>query len=111
MSLLLALQSADVVAPVTAFVSETVTKVSAISGFTTTTVSWTTNEDAAVWQIREVNAVDTPINSAGVIVASGTNALAGVTQTTDIIYSSLSSGDGAKLLKIFAQDPSGNWSA
>lgn len=112
MSLLLArIGAGDLVAPVTVYVSQTRTRVSAVTGFTTDTVTWTADEACQAWQIREVAAADTTIAAAGVIVASGGAVSAGVQQNTDIVSSNLSAGDGGKLLKIFAQDLAGNWSA
>lgn len=109
MSLLLALQSADVVAPVTVFVSESRSKVSSITGFTISTILWSADEDCQAWQIREVANASDGIGIAGQLVASGGAISASVQQSTDIVYSSLSAGDGSKLLKIFAQDLAGNW--
>lgn len=100
----------DATPPVSIYVSESVTKVSPVTGHTTTIVTWNVNEDCQAWQIREVAATTTPIASAGLLVKSGGSVPANTDQTTSITYADLSSGDGAKLLKIFTQDLAGNWS-
>jgi hypothetical protein len=112
-SLLIAFKAAggDTTAPVTVFVSGSRSKVSTVTGFTTDTVLWSVDEDCQAWQIREVANASDGIDIAGQTVASGGAISAGAQQSTDIVSSSLSTGDGSKLLKIFAQDLAGNWSA
>jgi hypothetical protein len=102
--------SADTTPPVTVFVSGTRTKVSAVTGFTTDTVDWSVGEACQAWQIREVANSTDLIGVAGHLVKSGGAVPASTTQHTDITNADLSAGDGAKLLKIFAQDLAGNWS-
>jgi hypothetical protein len=101
--------SADTTPPVTVFVSETKTRISAVSGFNSTDVTWSVDEACQAWQIREVaNATDL-IGAAGQLVASGGAVPASTNQVTNIASSALSAGDGTRLLKIFAQDLAGNW--
>jgi hypothetical protein len=98
----------DTTPPVTLFVSETKTRVSAITGFTTTDVTWSADEDCQAWEIRDVTGTGQTVAD-GVLVASGGAISAGVEQITTIASSALSAGEGAKTLKLFAQDLAGNW--
>lgn len=101
--------SFDTTAPITVFVLETRTKVSLQAGFTDTTVHWTVDEACQAWQIREVPSAGATV-AQGTLLASGGAVPASVEQETVVTSSTLSAGDGSKLLKIFAQDLSGNWS-
>lgn len=96
--------------PITLFVSDTRTRVSLVGGFSSTDVTWSADENCKAWQIREV-ASAAAVVSDGTLLASGTEITANVQQVTTISGSLLSAGDGAKLLKIFAQDYQGNWTA
>lgn len=100
----------DTTSPLTVFVSESRSKVSLVAGFEST-IAWTVNEDCQAWQIREVADAATTLGSAGLLVTSGGPVTAGVEQQTVIGGASLTAGDGARLLKIFAQDLAGNWTA
>lgn len=99
---------ADITPPVTVYVSETASKVSTVTGFATTTVSWTVDEDCQAWQIRDVTGTGETVAD-GVLVASGGAVSANASQTTAIAGASLGASDGLKTLKIFAQDLAGNW--
>lgn len=99
----------DTRAPVTIFVTETRTRVSLQTGFTDTDVSWSVDEACQAWQIREVPNAGSTV-AEGTLLNSGGAVAADVQQVTTVAGSSLSVGDGSKLLKIFAQDLSGNWS-
>jgi hypothetical protein len=102
--------SGDTTAPITVFVSETKTRVSTVTGFNVSDVTWSVDEACQAWQIREVAAANTLLGAAGQLVASGGSVPANTNQVTSISGASLSTGDGSKLLKIFAQDLAGNWS-
>jgi hypothetical protein len=99
----------DTTPPVTLFVSETQTRVSAVTGFTTTDVTWSADEDCQAWQIRDVTGAPGQTEADGVLVASGGPIAANAQQVTTISSASLSAGEGAKTLKLFAQDLAGNW--
>lgn len=101
--------SPDVRPPVTLFVSETATKVSQVGGFSTTTVTWSADEDCQAWQIRDVTGAGGQTVNDGTLVASGGAITANAQQTTVVNASALTAGDGAKTLKLFAQDLAGNW--
>lgn len=96
--------------PITLFVSDTRTRVSLVGGFSSTDVTWSANENCKAWEIREVSS-SAAVHSDGTLLASGTEIVANVSQVTTIDGSLLSGGDGSKLLKIFAQDYQGNWTA
>lgn len=100
---------ADVRPPVTLFVSETVQTVSLQAGFTTTQVTWSADEDCQAWQIRDVTGAAGQTVADGVLVASGGAITANAQQVTSVAGGALSAGDGAKTLKLFAQDLAGNW--
>src|SRR5437879_690250 len=72
----------DIVAPVTVFVSETVTKVSAVTGFATTDITWSADENCQGWQIRDVTGAAGQTVADGTLIASGGAISANVSQTT-----------------------------
>lgn len=109
MSLLLARTTpGDTTPPITLFVSETRTKVSRVSGFAETTVTWSANEDCQAWQIRDVTGTGQTVAD-GTLVASGGAISANADQHTVVSGIDLTSGDALKTLKLFAQDLAGNW--
>lgn len=100
----------DVVAPITALVSSAKAKLSRIAGWDSTVISWSVDEPCQAWQVRQVASASDPV-SQGTLLASGAAVDAGVQQQTTVLSSDLTAGDGAKLIKVFAQDLAGNWSA
>lgn len=100
--------STDTTPPVTVFVAETVTRVSRVTGFDVTDVTWSVDEDCQAWQIREVASAADTVNT-GTLLVSGGAVPAGTNQITTVNSANLTAGDASKLLKIFAQDLAGNW--
>jgi hypothetical protein len=99
----------DTTPPVTLFVSETIAKVSRVTGFTDTIVTWSADENCQAWQIRDVTGAPGQTVADGVLVASGGAISGGVNQVTTISGVNLVAGDGSHVLKLFAQDLAGNW--
>lgn len=98
----------DVRSPVSVFVSDTRQRVSLATGWESTDVTWQVDEECRAWQFREVANVGDGVTLGTLLVAGG--AIAPDTQIiTTIAASLLSGGDGSKIIKIFAQDSSGNW--
>lgn len=110
MSLLLARVggAGDTTPPITLYISETVTRVSRVTGFTDALITWSANEACQAWQIRDVTATGQTVAD-GTLVASGGAIGANVEQQTTVSGVALTSGDGVKTLKLFAQDLAGNW--
>jgi hypothetical protein len=89
------------------------TKISKVAGWDVSTFSFAVDQDVAQWDVRVVPAANSP-HSAGVSLHSGGALAAGVNQQVQITGAELdaaSPGDGAKVIKVFAVDPNGNWSA
>lgn len=102
--------AADIIAPITVFVSSTRSKVSRIAGWDSTVITWSVDEACQAWQVRQVASASDTV-AQGTLLASGAAVGAGVQQQTSVPSSSLTTGDGSKLIKVFAQDLAGNWSA
>ncbi len=96
------------------------TKISKIATFDTSTGSFQSDQAITAWKVKVVPATDS-VHSAGTQIpttAGSTNvtggALAATTnQSVSIKGADLetaSAGDGSKIVKIFGQDASGNWS-
>lgn len=98
--------------PIMVLDTETATKISRVSGKNSTDITFHTNEAFIEYDIRVVSsgAAD---HTAGSRVKTGT--VASTTSTTVTItgddVATADPGDGNKIVKIFAKDYSGNWSA
>lgn len=106
--------SSDTTAPISALVSETSTKVSAITGANTTDVTWNVNETAQAWQFRVVPS-NASVVTAGALIkqATGVSIPASTNQVTTITEAELiaaSAVEGNNIVKLFTQDVAGNWS-
>jgi hypothetical protein len=104
----------DITPPISALVSETLTKVSAVVGFNSTDVAWSANEAIQAWQFRVVTNTADPV-TAGTLIkqATGVSIAANTNQTTTITEAELaaaSPAQGSKIIKLFVQDIAGNWS-
>lgn len=100
--------SSDTTPPVSLFISDTRTTVSLVTGWESTDVTWSADEDCQAFQFREVASAAATVTD-GTLLAAGGAVGANASQTTTIAASSLTAGDGSKLIKIFAQDLAGNW--
>lgn len=94
--------------------------ISEVVGFDTCTFSWSVNEAIKAYKVCVVPA-NTSANGVGTAIGttngstnmSGTTVAANTTVTSSIKAADLkaaSSGDGAKIIKVFVQDTVGNWS-
>lgn len=105
--------SSDVINPVLNItVSPTRTKISQVSGFDATVLSFTVDEDYRGYQIRIVPSNASTVND-GTLLESGSGGLADVAREVTITDDELiaaSAGDGSKIVKVFAQDMAFNWS-
>lgn len=96
------------------------TKVSKVAAFDTTTFQFQVDVPVTAWKVKVVPAVGS-VESAGTTIpttAGSTSvtggALAATTNQTVTVkgadLETASAGDGAKIVKVFAQDAAGNWS-
>lgn len=95
--------------------------ISTVSGYNVCTFSWSASEAIKAYKVCVV-AANTSAQSAGTTIgttngstntSSSASVAANTTVTTTINGSDLmaaSSGDGAKIIKVFVQDTGGNWS-
>ena len=101
-------------------IAPTPTKISKIATFDTSTFSFQVDTAVQGWKIKVVpsmnsleNAGTTIPTTAGSINTTGTTLAATTNQSVSIKGADLesaSAGDGDKIVKVFAQDGSGNWS-
>lgn len=97
-----------------------VAKVSKVAGKDTASITWSSDSHIVAYQVRVVpnassdhNAGTLIPNAAGSTNVSGGAVAASTAVTTTIKGTDLeaaSAGDGAKTVKVFAQDDAGNWS-
>ena len=111
----------DTTVPVVTIVGPDVSKISKVSGFNVSTFSFSANEPIVAWSVRVVPSTDS-IHSAGTEIPTtgGSTNMSGSTETAAntavecTIYGAdletASAGDGAKIIKVFVQDATGNWS-
>jgi len=111
----------DTVAPVVTIVGPDVSKISKVSGYNVSSFSFSANETIKAWKVKVVPSADS-IDTAGTQIPAtgGSTNMSGSTQTAAstaincTIYGadleSASSGDGAKIVKVFVQDLNDNWS-
>lgn len=96
------------------------TKISKIATFDTSTFTFQVNEDVQAWKVKVVPATGSA-ESAGTLIpttAGSTNTSGGslAASTNKVVtikgtdLETASAGDGAKIVKVFAQDLAGNWS-
>jgi uncharacterized membrane protein len=102
----------DRTAPTLDVTSAVPTKISTVAGFNTSTIAFTVDEAIQAWMARVVPSTGSD-RTAGSLIKSGGAAGAGTVTTTvkGADLETASAGDGAKLVKFFAQDVAGNWSS
>lgn len=101
-------------------VAATPTKISKVATFDTSTFSFQSDTDAQAWKVKVVPATNslhsagtTIPTTAGSVDTTGGTLAAATNQSVTIKGADLetaSAGDGAKIVKVFAQDESGSWS-
>lgn len=95
-------------------------KISKVSGFDVSTLTWRADVDIVEWKIKVV-ADEDDLNSSGTLIpttAGSTNMTGGalaadtdqLAEITGTDLETASAGDGDKIVKIFAKDAAGNWS-
>lgn len=111
----------DTSAPVVTITGPDVSKISKISGYDVAEFSFSANEVIKAWKVKVVPSTSS-IDTAGTQIPTtgGSTNMSGSTQTaaeTAITCTikgadleSASSGDGAKIIKVFVQDLNDNWS-
>lgn len=88
-------------------------RISRVVGIDSTDVQFVANEDVQAWQIRVVPSSGSP-STAGTLIESGGALSSGASQSSNITDDELiaaSGGEGTFIVKVFAQDLAGNWSA
>lgn len=102
--------------PIASIVSETRVKISRVSGYDSSTVTWNSDSDFTSYQFRVVSSASDPVSSGVQIEHDQSPSSGGVANTnysstlTDAEVEAVSSGDGTKLVKLFLQNVSGWWS-
>ena len=111
----------DTSAPVVTIVGPDVSTISKVSGYNVSAFSFSANEAFVEWTVRVVPSADSA-HTAGTEIPTtggstnmhGTTATAASTAVNCTIYGAdletASSGDGAKIVKVFVKDANGNWS-
>lgn len=111
----------DTTVPVVTIVGPDVAKISKVSGYNVSTFSFSANEVFTEWSVRVVPSASS-LHTAGTQIPTtgGSANMSGSAQTAKdaavecTIYGadleSASSGDGAKIVKVFVKDLTGNWS-
>lgn len=111
----------DTTAPVVTITGPDVSKISKVSGYNVSEFSFSADEAFDEWTVRVVPSTDS-IHTAGTQIPttggstnmSGTTTTSASTAITCTIYGAdletASSGDGAKIIKVFVKDADGNWS-
>ena len=111
----------DTSAPSVTITGPDVSKISKVSGYNVSAFSFSADEAFVEWTVRVVPSTDSN-HSAGTQIPttggstnmSGTTSTAASTAVSCTIYGadleSASSGDGAKIVKVFVKDANGNWS-
>ena len=112
----------DTTGPTVTIVGPDVSKISKVSGFNVCAFSFSASEIINQWTVRVVPSVSS-VYTAGTQIPTtgGSTNMSGSTQTAKdaaincTIYGAdletASSGDGAKIIKVFVKDIAGNWSA
>lgn len=111
----------DTTGPVVTIVGPDVTKISKVAGYNVCSFSFSADEAIAEWTVRVVPSTSS-VHTAGTQIGTtgGSTNMSGSTQTAAetaiscTIYGAdletASSGDGAKIIKVFVKDLTGNWS-
>ena len=111
----------DSTVPVVTIVGPDVSKISKVSGYNVSAFSFSASEAFNEWSVRVVPATSS-LHTAGTEIPTtgGSTNMHGTTQTAAstaiecTIYGAdletASSGDGAKIIKVFVKDLTGNWS-
>lgn len=111
----------DTTAPVVTIVGPDVSTISKVAGYNVSAFSFSADEDFAEWTVRVVPAADSLHNAGTEIPTTGgsTNMHGTTTTSADTainctVYGAdletASSGDGAKIVKVFVKDKTGLWS-
>ena len=111
----------DTTAPVVTIVGPDVSTISKVAGYNVSAFSFSADEAFVEWTVRVVPSADsthtagTEIpNTGGSTNMHGTTTTAASTAISCSIYGAdletASSGDGAKIVKVFVKDADGNWS-
>lgn len=102
----------EVTPPVVQITVESRGSVSAVVGRDSSDFSFTVNNGYQQWQARVVNSPTDDVTM-GVQLATGGHGDGGLTTftVTEAALAAASPGEGTKIVKIFAQDWTGNWSA
>jgi len=107
--------------PIVTIVGPDVSKISKVSGYNVCAFSFSANETINEWSVRVVPSTSS-LHTAGTQIPttggstnmSGTTQKAANTSVECTIYGAdletASSGDGAKIIKVFVKDLTGNWS-
>lgn len=111
----------DTAVPVVTIVGPDVSTISKVAGYNVSAFSFSANEKFVEWSVRVVPSADS-LHTAGTEIPTtgGSTNMHGTTETAAsaaincTIYGSdletASSGDGAKIVKVFVKDETGNWS-
>ena len=111
----------DTTAPVVTITGPDVSKISKISGYDTAEFSFSANEVIKAWKVKVVPSTSS-IDTAGTQIptTAGSTNMSGSTETSaetaitctikGADLEAASSGDGAKIIKVFVQDMNDNWS-
>lgn len=111
----------DTTVPVVTIVGPDVAKISKVAGFDVSSFSFSADEVIVEWSVRVVPST-TSLHSAGTEIPTtgGSTNMHGTTEKAKdaavdcTIYGAdletASSGDGAKIIKVFVKDKTGNWS-
>ena len=111
----------DTSVPVVTIIGPDVAKISKVAGFNVSAFSFSADEAFDEWTVRVVPSTDS-IHTAGTQIPTtgGSTNMSGTAQTASstavecTIYGAdletASTGDGAKIIKVFVKDLTGNWS-
>lgn len=111
----------DTDVPVVTIVGPDVSTISKVAGYNVSAFSFSANEKFVEWSVRVVPSADS-LRTAGTEIPTtggstnmhGTTETAASTAINCTIYGAdletASSGDGAKIVKVFVKDETGNWS-
>ena len=111
----------DTSVPVVTIIGPDVSKISKVSGYNVSAFSFSADTAFVEWTVRVVPSTDS-LHDAGTEIPStggstnmhGTTSTAASTAISCTIYGAdletASSGDGAKIVKVFVKEVSGNWS-
>lgn len=108
--------SSDVTAPVPNIVSTSRAIISHVSGYASTDIVWTSNEDFQAYQLRVVANSSDDVTTGTLIEQNQSPTAGGTANTqytstiTDAELVAASPADGSKMIKLFVQDLAGNWS-